>query len=207
MATRLTVVISQAAVRSSSAADAEESLLTALMMTSGLDATLVGSLDSIHLDSTDYLCLSGFTQSLAIVSALNFDAVAEHWQRLRLPGEVTQLGSAANVASRRVYYFPIDRGTQTIVDQLQQLLIDRSVQTVNVMLPGRTPSVATQILANSQNVVVPHSSTPRFAPTPELDSSRPNRALADSFVDSTPIPESEWMDLDQLIDDFDTLDL
>ncbi|MEZ6074932.1 MAG: hypothetical protein R3C56_04410 [Pirellulaceae bacterium] len=65
MAARLTVVISQSSIRHSQATDAEERLLSELMMTAGLDATLIGALDNVQIDSTDYLCLSGLPDNLS----------------------------------------------------------------------------------------------------------------------------------------------
>ena len=69
-------------MRHSRASDVEEALLTELMMTPGLDATLVGSLDGVQLDSTDYLCLSSFSQNLALVASLDVADGARHWERL-----------------------------------------------------------------------------------------------------------------------------
>ncbi len=197
MPTRLTVVIAQSAVRSSRATEAEETLLTELMMTAGLDATLVGSLESIQADSTDYLCLSGFTQSLALVSTLSFEAASAQWQRLQLPGEVTMVGGSTSGKTPRVYYFPLELGTPELLSRLRQLLVDRSIQTVSVALPISKP-------VSTERIESKFKESPD-APAAIVETGR--SAAASSGADSTPIPESEWLDLDRLIDDFDTLDL
>ena len=68
MAPRLAVVVSQAPMRDARTADIEESIVAELIMVGGLDATLVGPLERIQPDSTDRLCLGGFTQDLALLS-------------------------------------------------------------------------------------------------------------------------------------------
>ena len=64
MAARLTVIVSQSARREGRLVDIEETLVTELMMSPGMDATLVGPLENIRPDSTDYLCLNGDRKSV-----------------------------------------------------------------------------------------------------------------------------------------------
>ena len=211
MAARLTVIISQSASGHSRANDAEEALLTELMMTPGLDATLVGSLDGVQVDSTDYLCLSSFAQNLALVAALDVTEVAQHWERLGLDGHIIPVGHANGTPGRRVYYLPLELGTASILAHLKQLLIDRSVQTVSLSLPVMAkPKVAaetsvpnaiahTNFPSSSGNMV--HESIPQTHPSDQ-------HILARKSVELPPeAMEPQWPDLDRLVDDFDALDL
>ncbi len=211
MAARLTVIISQSAIRHSRASDAEEALLTELLMTPGLDATLIGSLDEVQIDSTDYLCLSGFTQHVALVSSLTVPEVAQHWERLDLGGHVVSLGQTNGAPGRRVYCLSLELGTVQILAQLRQLLDDRSVQTVNLSLPvmpkPASPSapVEAEVPRNRNSSSPPAVAAKEGVSAPALstdDSQSRNNPLRDSENS-----DEEWPNLDQLVDDFDALDL
>lgn len=166
-------------------------------MTSGLDATLVGALETIAIDSTDFLCLSSFSHNLALVSSLPLPEAAAHWQRLGLSGQVAAMGDLSGQSQRRVVYFALSSGSQAIIAQLKQLLVDKSVKTVGLQMPGAAPKRVeilsppiAQPAARANASSLP--STSRTGPTP---------------VDSSPIPEEAWVDLDRLVDDFEALDL
>ena len=88
MATRLTVIVSQAASRDSAVADLEETLVGELLMSDGIDANLVGPLEHMQAESTDCLCISGYRGSVAVLSWLETEQLAEAWQRLGLGGQV-----------------------------------------------------------------------------------------------------------------------
>ena len=201
MAARLTVVISQSSIRHSQATDAEERLLSELMVTPGLDATLIGSLDNVQIDSTDYLCLSGFaSQRLALISALSLEEVAEHWARLQLGGQVVQVGQASSTTERRIYYFSLSSNIESTLTQLRQLHSDQSVKTVDVLLP----------LGNIASSRESGSNPSGSQPSPPARTSLPAAAIPVQAVGQRqPMEESEqqWPDLDRLVDDFDALDL
>ena len=205
MAARLTVVISQSSIRHSQATDAEERLLSELMMTAGLDATLIGSLDNVQIDSTDYLCLSGFArQPLALVSALSLEEVTEHWARLQLGGQVVQVGQAGSAAGRRIYYFSLSSNIESTLTQLRQLHSDQSVKTVDVLLP--LGKIAPTVASSRESGSTPSGSQP----SPPARTSLPAAAIPVQAVGQPqPVEESEqqWPDLDRLVDDFDALDL
>jgi hypothetical protein len=201
VAARLTVVISQSSIRHSQATDAEERLLSELMMTAGLDATLIGALDNVQIDSTDYLCLSGFArQPLALVSALSLEEVTEHWARLQLGGQVVQVGQASSTTERRIYYFSLSSNIESTLTQLRQLHSDQSVKTVDVLLP----------LGNIASSRESGSNPSGSQPSPPARTSLPAAAIPVQAVGQRqPMEESEqqWPDLDRLVDDFDALDL
>jgi hypothetical protein len=217
VASRLTVVISQSAAGQAHYTEIEEALLAELMMTAGLDATLVGSLERVQADSTDYLCLSGFAQSIALVSALPAEAVAQHWKRLALPGQILPIAQEQSSSERRVYYLPLGLGVLPIVEQLKQLLADRNVRTVGLSLPLVSKSGAVMGVSPS-NVAggeVTESTTIKQSPVGGgpiggSDTVPVENSGADLRGAPTLQPESydlEWPNLDQLVDDFDALDL
>ncbi len=198
MAPRLTVIISQSSSGHAQARDVEEELLTQLLLAPGLDATLTASLDSIQPEHTDYLCLSGVTQSLALVSSLDYQQVVTQWERLQLGGEVIPFGQLATGVERRVYFFPLRLGAATIVAQLKQLLSAMSVQTVKLSLPI---AVSANVVAAAEPAlprkIIPKATTATTIPT--LSNTSPN-------PDSLPETDVEWPELEKLVDDFDALD-
>lgn len=174
------------------------------MMTAGLDATLVGSLDKVQIDSTDYLCLSGFAaQRLALVSSLSLEEVAEQWKRLQLGGQVVQVGKVGSASGRRVYYFSLASNIESTLTELRQLLSDQAVKTIDLLMPlGKTARSAVSSQSSAIKPSVSQSSpptciTPPAAPIPF------HAAQREPVVES----EEQWPDLDQLVDDFDSLDL
>lgn len=219
MAKRLTVIISQSSMRHSQAADAEERLLTELMMAAGMDATLVGPLDTVQIDSTDYLCLSASrNQTLAVVTSLSFEQLAEQWERLQLGGQVVRMGQTGRVGQRRVIYFPLSSDTAATLEELRQLLVDQAVKTVDVIMPlgkinqvspGDVPLARSSARAaagkSSGSDAAPASPAPSLPGPPQqplpsqLPVSRHSQAQAE--------PDEEWPDLDRLVDDLDALDL
>ena len=203
MAARLTVIISQSSIRHSQASDAEERLLTELMMTTGLDATLIGSLDNVQVDSTDYLCLSSYpSQKLAIVSSLGFEEVAEQWSRLQLGGQVVRVGQVGQATGRRVYYFALSSNIEVTLAELRQLLSDQAVKTVEVIMPlGKVARPASAAPLPSPAPVSQRPATEQTLPTAPIPS--PSIAQRNTQPDS----EEQWPDLDRLVDDFDALDL
>lgn len=148
MASRLTVVVSQSLSRDAASADLEETLVAELMMTTGLDATMVGPLERIQTDDTDFLCVSSFQHSFVIASWLSPEDLQSHWQRLGLDGSVVPLtldGStsssgdgriAPSTGSKRIYHVRLqsDSKIASILPRLQQLLADRQVKTVEIDL-------------------------------------------------------------------------
>lgn len=213
VAKRLTVIISQSSMRHSQAADVEERLLTELMMADGMDATLVGPLDSVQLDSTDYLCLSGFgSQTLAVVSSLSFEQVAQQWSRLQLGGQVVRMGQAGPMGLRRVVYFPLTSDVPATLRELGQLLLDQAVKVVGVIMPlGKTAQPLPRSLARSSSpaqISTGKSSDSGAAPSPPAASQPlPTQLPVSQPSEMHAQLEEEWPDLDRLVDDLDALDL
>lgn len=183
MASRLTVIVSQTSVRDGRSVDLEETLVAELMMTPGLDATLIGPIETIQVDSTDFLCLSTFNHNFGFVSWLDEATVASHWNRLGLTGTVARPGSlstdqAAHLPKPRVYHFqiqatgpsrggPSEKGpSETILNQIQQLQRERAVKTVGIGLgtpPAKRPSGNAPPAKPKSNASLPISALPHVA--------------------------------------------
>lgn len=216
MAKRLTVIISQSSMRHSQAAEAEERLLTELMMAAGMDATLVGSLDSVQVDSTDYLCLSAASnQTLALVSSLSFEQVSQQWERLQLGGQVVRLGQTGRVGQRRVIYFPLSSNTAATLEDLSQLLFDQAVKTVEVIMPlGKNNRVRPSDVPLASSPARPAAGKPSdsesssSSPAPSQPPlPLPAHASVNRRSEAQAELDEEWPDLDRLVDDLDACDL
>jgi len=135
-------------MRDARTADIEESIVAELIMVGGLDATLVGPLERIQPDSTDRLCLSGFTQDLALLSWMSVEDAARWWQELDLTGIVVPLsldGSAGlgngSAVGRRIFYIQLsaDSIPTQVCKQLKSRLDLLRVQPVSLQLNMKSP--------------------------------------------------------------------
>ncbi len=232
MAPRLTVIVSQSATRDGRSVDTEETLVALLMMTAGLDATLIGALETISADSTDFLCLSSFQHNFAFVSWLDEASVVTHWQRLGLAGSVSRPGGTnVHNGKPRIYYLQLGHAT-TVADvllQLEQLQRERSVKTIDIQLalplaPARqalppsaypkdgSPSLAAAAAIHPQAANTTTSATatglpviqPAQAPSRQMPTLPPPaiHASGQQSLDD----DEEWEELDRLVDDLDAFD-
>ena len=199
MAARLTVVVSQSAMRDSHASDLEETLVAELMMTSGLDATMIGPLEHVTQEDTHFICPNSFNHSFALVSWLPRADVVEHWNRLGLEGEVVEFSDKPSGSTgHKVFYLQLSPSAQlpTIVSQLKALLAQRNVKTVSIQLTNPSaPPLKTTTAASAASLPKP-ADQPKPAIQPVVPHS-PGDTESDE----------EWTHLDQLVDDFDQLDL
>ena len=209
MAPRLAVVVSQAPMRDARIADIEESIVADLIMVGGLDAALVGPLERILSDSTDLLCLSGFKQDLALLSWMPTDHAARLWADLKLTGTVVPMsldGSAAvpssQIAGRRVFYIQLTAQSvpTQVCMQLKARLDLLRVQPVNLQLKMTSPM---KNLPVAKPTVAKGSQQPReqAAPIPQPATPAPKLSTVSASSDS------QWKNLDQLVDELDLLDL
>jgi hypothetical protein len=219
MAPRLTVIVSQSAQRDAARVDVEETLVAELMMSPGLDATLIGPIESILPDSTDFLCLSSFNHNIGFVSWLDQETVAAHWRRLGLAGGIGAPGGLViGEGKPRIYFFRIE-GSQAgpnVLRQLQELQADRSVRTVSIGLASsQTPNAADR-KESAPAVRLPVVASTPLAKTPtraEFDAeavegvARQAASRRYSIEEDEVVDEERWQDLDQLVDDLDAFDL
>lgn len=213
MAPRLAVVVSQAPMRNARVADIEETIVADLIMVGGLDATLVGPLERILPNSTDLLCLSGFTQDLALLSWMPTEEAATLWSGLNLTGTFVPMsldGSAAIPATlnggRRIFYIQLT--SQSIPSQVCQQLKARlellRVQPVSLQLKMTSPMKATPTVKPTTNVA------PQPKPLEQPVSSplaSPLASPTEKLPSASTASDSQWKNLDQLVDELDSLDL
>jgi len=196
-------------MRDARVADIEESIVAELIMVGGLDATLVGPLERILPDSTDLLCLSGFTQDLALLSWMPTDHAARLWADLKLTGTVVPMsldGSAAvpssQIAGRRVFYIQLTGQSvpTQVCKQLKARLEFLRVQPVSLQLKMMSPM---KNLPVAKPTVATGSQQPleQAAPIPQATTPAPKLSVVSASSDS------QWKNLDQLVDELDLLDL
>ncbi len=217
MAARLTVIVSQAASRDSVVADLEETLVGELLMSDGIDANLVGPLEHMLPESTDCLCISGYRGSVAVLSWLETQQLAAAWERLGLGGQVRKFGSAPTQSGvRSVVHFQMVSGVTVdqLTSQLRKLQSDLSVKTVGIAgisvaaAPAETVKQAAPAKASeagpsrAKSAVVSSDSSggASGAVLPGAASRAVDARQADDDNDDFP-------DLEQLVDDFDALDI
>ncbi len=235
MAPRLAVVVSQAPQRDARMADIEESIVAERIMAGGLDATLVGPLERIQAESTDRLCLSGFTQDLALLSWMSAAEAAKWWSALGLGGTVVPIsldGSAvvSDIANprRRIFYIQLSTSSvpKQVCDQLRARLDLMRVQPVslqmNLTAPKKSSSVAKPVVPLALTPVVAAEQDPAIsnldvtgervtgdsvAQSPALKPQSAASVGGDRKLEADSDSEAEWKSLDSLVDELDALDL
>ena len=225
MAPRLAVVVSQAPMRDARTADIEESIVAELIMVGGLDATLVGPLERIQPDSTDRLCLGGFTQDLALLSWMSAAEAVKCWSDLGLSGSIIPMsldGSApsngatnGSVHGQRVFYIQLTNASvpSQVCKQLRSRLDLMRVQPVSLQLSLKSPTKSNPATASqgTQMPIVPPSnvSAPTAKPSvsPAITPVQPFDLNAKVQSNSSDDSDAEWKNLDSLVDELDALDL
>lgn len=213
LAARLTVVVSQTANRSPSMTDLEETLVAELIMTPGMDATMVGPLERIQPEDTDFLCVSSFNYSFVLLSWLYTEVVAAHWERLGLGGDVVALENEESVsgsdAAKKILHWQMTETSQVakIVAELKELLDARQTKVVPLSIspvatnakskdPAEQPTSSSLRATGNNSEAVEESSL----------AARPVQQLAEAESEAN-VSDSQAQSLDQLVDDFDALDL
>jgi hypothetical protein len=202
MAARIPVVVSQSIRRENLSIDYEEQLVTELMFSNGLDATLIGPLSLVALDSTDHLCLEGLKGSFALLSWGTADECREELRRLRIEGEVIARNNvpasptnAIPKASRWIDHFQLDlkEPISKWVDELKQLLKSREIKTYSIHSVASISKKSPPTLDATDIAPRPFQSTievPTAAPLPDLTDD-----------------DAEWPHLEDLMDEFDQADV
>jgi hypothetical protein len=200
MASRLPVVVAQSAQRDPRAVNFEEQLITDLMFSNGLDATLIRPLAQVALDSTDHLCLEGFRGPFALLTWSPIADAAEHLSRLSIHGRLfdresgSYLSSEQPANSRRIDHFQLKIGETTAhwLVQLTAILSSFEVKTFAIgskaigHVSSKTePAAPISIMKKSE-----------VASTGDL-TNQPNQGL------SLDEDEENWSHLDDLLDNFD----
>lgn len=217
MASRLPVVISQSIRREPVAVNCEEQLITELLFTNGLDATLIGPLETIEIGSTDHLCLEGFKGPFALLGWTSIAECKQQLVRLGVHGSIldrdantsaSQTLDAANQkdSNRRVDYFRLrpDREPKSWIDSLQKILEIREVKAFPIQLPVKPvqgPSPGPTITKPDNNATT----------KPVTLSGAAERPVSRSQIFAKTIDPNEedeaWEHLDELVEDLDRSDV
>jgi hypothetical protein len=235
MAARIPVVVSQSVRRENIMIELEESLVTELMFTNGLDATLIGPLQHISLDSTDHLCLEGFKGPFALFTWGTASLCREQLSRLKIDGDVVDHGegplrsaSFGPRTTRWIDHFQIDLSTpiSTWVEALKQLLKSRETRTFSISSLGligkKSPSGGP---ASEISLIVPPTTgtaesaeAVRDAQATKPSNAKPDTLLNAATSDPTPIlitspipdisdDEADWPHLEDLMGELDRADV
>lgn len=208
MAARLPVVVSQSVRREARSVSCEENLITELLFTQGLDATLIGPLESIQIGGTDHLCLEGLKGPFALLSWGSVSEVASELARLSIQGCLADRDdfqlpiveikvSGVGGITRRIDHYQLR--TETLpsvwIDQIKQTLQSRDVKAFQIRMPikitDRKPMIALESdlpQPNIEKVVVKFFAKP-------TDVSK--------VVDLDQDEDEAWEHLDLLMDDLD----
>ncbi len=213
MAARLPVVISQSARREPAAVTCEEKLITELLFTAGLDATLVGPLEAVEAGSTDHLCLEGLKGPFALLGWTSLVESQQQLSRLGIHGSIVDRDdktlarfsihtTSEHDPNRRIDYYQLrfDRETSAWVDSLKKILEVREVKAFSILLPGK-PTV--------RAAVSEAPSEPKEQPALAIVGDERSKSQPPIFAKTIdPDDQDEaWSHLDDLVDDLDQADV
>lgn len=159
MAARIALILSQPSRGHASATELIENLVAAAMLVPGLDANLIGDLESFELGGTDHLCLQGHTRDVVLASFLDLHVAQLAWTRLGQTGQFVDFrssgdgsrrpqsssSSSSNAVGRRVFYYRLHAGesVSALLDQCGKLLAAQSLSLVSIRLsPVQSPNVS-----------------------------------------------------------------
>lgn len=209
----------QSAERDGRMSNYEEQLLTRVMLENNLDAVFVGPLEQMAVDGTDALCLSKIPANSIVLGWLPPEAVALYLERLGLPWNVREKQSGKSPAVR---YFQIrtDQPIDELMSSLLQILRNISIKTLQIAMPTATSRASMPI---QPAVSGQHS---QLKPAELAKAERPLTQPADPQLTQAGSPDRQQQslpmrpfapamaagleprdELDQLVDDLESLDL
>jgi hypothetical protein len=191
--------------------DFEEQLLTRVMLENSLDAVFVGPLESMTVDGTDALCLSKVPESSIVLGWLASEDAEFHFERLQLPW-ATRFAQRGDNPVRTVQYRQIkmEQSIDDLMNSLLQVLKNANVKTLQISLSPPliralkpvpiAPASPTSV--NSRDKLAPNES-PKFPV--KLDDT--TGALPMRPFENGVRSDADRDELDQLVDDLESLDL
>ncbi len=213
MAARLPVVISQSIRREASASACEEKLITELLFTPGLDATLIGPVESIEAGRTDHLCLEGLKGPFALLGWTSIADCHRQLSRLEIHGSLFDRDDKMSTAlmiqtekpadvSRRIDYFQLRTGLEPKywVELLKQILESRDVKAFQIQMP-----IKSSVPLLSPNKTIKHSEK-RADKIVDATGSQTKEMVYSKTIDLDRDQEA-WEHLDSLMDDLDRADV
>jgi hypothetical protein len=233
MAARIPLILSQPARRDAAAIDLIENIVAAAMLVPGLDANLIGDIETFEFGGTDHLCLQGHTRDIVLASFLDLPTAETAWNRLGQSGHFVDFSSSAesirtshSAGMRRVFYFQLSPRQQVaaLLDRCRELLAAQqlSLVTIGIAPAASLPGSPTQRGSAVLPIVSNANRTAQIPDQPAPQSYTSSLRTAESVrtADRAPIEtrevvrpnaiqeESEdWSQLDKLVDDLDAMDL
>jgi hypothetical protein len=212
LAVRITVVVVQAGRREGRMSDFEEQLLTRIMLENSLDAVFVGPLESMTADGTDALCLSKVPESSIVLGWLASEEAEFHFERLQLPW-AHRFAQRGENGVRTIQYRQIkmEQSIDNLMNSLLQVLKNANVKTLQISLspplvralkPISTTPVSPSIVDSQQKPAA--NDQPKFAG--KLDRTTGSLPMR-PFENGVKTAEADRDELDQLVDDLESLDL
>lgn len=234
MAARIPLILSQPSRRDAAAIDLIENIVAAAMLVPGLDANLIGDIDTFESGGTDHLCLQGLTRDVVLASFLDLPIAQAAWARLGQAGHFVDFRSSADkirssqAIGRRVFYFQLSpyQRVADLLDRCQQLLAAQQLTLVSIgpmagkTMPGQqTPGKPSPVRAVSLPIVnraATESATSAGAvqalsfnqnTAAGVANHGAARTLDDKHSGATHDESDDWSQLDKLVDDLDAMDL
>lgn len=195
MSARLTVVVVQAEASDSRTADYEQQILTRIMLENSLDAVLVGPLEKMKTDDTDLLCLSKLPVGSQIVGWMPEESFVGHFQRLGLEWQINK-PSATSIRYRKL---SLGQSVDDVINDVLALLREVGLRTLQITLPGPSPLIK----KSTADTQFDRISSPRPTVLPVILG-----GVTSQIVPQVAQRNTEPKDnLDQLVDDLESLDL
>lgn len=222
MAARLPVVVSQSVRREPQAVSCEENLITELMFTPGLDATLIGPLETIASGSTDHLCLEGFKGPFSLLSWVSANDCRQQLSRLGISGMIFDHDSGVSSGipiensiahetnnTRRIEFFQLrtDAKPSKWIELLKQRLEVREVKAFQIQLSGKALTLPTVPLAAATSVTKDELPSSRPPLVPLIHSQRVEKSIAKLERVDLDCDDEAWVHLDTLMEDLDRADV
>jgi len=214
MAARIPVVVSQSVRREPAAVSCEENLITELLFTPGLDATLIGPLVNLQSGSTDHLCLEGLKGPFALITWGSASESQQQLSQLGIYGSIHDCdsqgltefaidGSPSN-DRRRIDHYQLRSDTKPAywIERLKRSLEIRDVRAFQIQLPSNSTGLS--LAPTNPRDKVPYQLSARSLESKNKTASVPitNAKAIDLNSD-----DEAWEHLDSLMDDLDRADL
>jgi hypothetical protein len=234
MPARIPLVISQPAMKHAAADDCVENAVAAAMLVAGVDANLIGDIESIAVGSTDHLCLQGLTRDIVLCAflsaeraqqALNRLSIAGRWVDFAADAAALRTSQSPAIAERRIFFYPLTPGQSVndLLDRCQQLVAAQKQPLVHIQLGSLrqapaldavTPATAAskvRISRPAPPAAIPEAASPEVMlpkmmnqPQSAAQAAQPLRSVPEEEDDLT---RPQWDAIDRLVDDLDALDL
>lgn len=187
-------------------------------MAPGLDATMIGPIEKVECEDTDFLCISSFTYNFVMISWLENGELQKEFERLGLSGKVVSLAEDTQAepgVGKRIFNLQLspDSRVPQILSTLQKLLENRQVKTVSIGLQTKSSTERpSDNLPRGSKVSRGHAEDDKkVAPSDERTNRNAIRSKTTTEAEEKQLPsdddDDDYRHLDKLVDDLDALDL